>query len=46
MSDDSGYGLWSLVVINSVIFILFAYTFFKPHTGRVTGAHLGRSAPS
>ena len=35
MSDQaSGYGLWSLVVINSVIFILFAYTFFKPRTGR------------
>jgi protein-S-isoprenylcysteine O-methyltransferase Ste14 len=24
MSDSSGYGLWSLVVINSVVFILFA----------------------
>jgi protein-S-isoprenylcysteine O-methyltransferase Ste14 len=34
MSDDSGYGLWSLVIVNSVIFILFAYTFFKPRTGR------------
>jgi protein-S-isoprenylcysteine O-methyltransferase Ste14 len=35
MKDDySAYGLWSLVVINSVIFILFAYTFFKPRTGR------------
>lgn len=35
MSDQfSGYGLWSLVVVNSVIFILFAYTFFKPRTGR------------
>lgn len=34
MSDESGYGLWSLVIINSVIFILFAYTFFKPRTGR------------
>ena len=34
MSDESGYGLWSLVIVNSVIFILFAYTFFKPRTGR------------
>ena len=34
MHDFSGYGLWSLVIINSVIFILFAYTFFKPRTGR------------
>ena len=30
----SVYGLWSLVIVNSVIFILFAYTFFKPRTGR------------
>lgn len=28
------YGLWSLVLINSVIFIMFAYTFFKPQTAR------------
>ena len=35
MSEEfSGYGLWSLVIINSAIFILFAYTFFKPRTGR------------
>src|SRR5215813_13540784 len=34
MRDQSGYGLWSLVIVNSVIFILFAYTFFKPRTGR------------
>jgi len=34
MSEESGYGLWSLVIVNSVIFILFAYTFFKPRTGR------------
>jgi protein-S-isoprenylcysteine O-methyltransferase Ste14 len=30
----SGYGLWSLVLINSVVFILFAYSFFKPRTTR------------
>jgi methanethiol S-methyltransferase len=34
MNDASGYGLWSLVIVNSVIFILFAYTFFKPRTTR------------
>ena len=28
------YGLWSLVIVNSVIFIFFAYTFFKPQTPR------------
>ena len=28
------YGLWSLVIINSVVFILFAYSFFKPQTIR------------
>ena len=28
------YGLWSLVIINSVIFIFFAFTFFKPQTPR------------
>jgi protein-S-isoprenylcysteine O-methyltransferase Ste14 len=28
------YGLWSLVVVNSAIFILFAYTFFKPQSPR------------
>ena len=34
MSAESGYGLWSLVIVNSVIFVLFAYTFFQPRTGR------------
>lgn len=35
MSDDTpAYGLWSLVIINSVIFIFFAYSFFRPQTGR------------
>jgi protein-S-isoprenylcysteine O-methyltransferase Ste14 len=28
------YGLWGLVIINSVIFIFFAFTFFKPQTPR------------
>jgi protein-S-isoprenylcysteine O-methyltransferase Ste14 len=36
MNHDNApaYGLWSLVIINSAIFILFAYTFFKPQTKR------------
>src|SRR3974377_2072206 len=34
MNDDSGYGLWSLVMLKSVIFILFSYAFFKPPSGR------------
>jgi protein-S-isoprenylcysteine O-methyltransferase Ste14 len=35
MSDDMpAYGLWGLVIINSVIFIFFAYSFFKPQTVR------------
>lgn len=28
------YGLWFLVIVNSAIFILFAFSFFKPHTKR------------
>jgi protein-S-isoprenylcysteine O-methyltransferase Ste14 len=35
MSDaEPAYGLWSLVIVNSAIFIFFAYTFFKPQTAR------------
>ena len=35
MTDDiPAYGLWSLVIINSAIFILFAFSFFKPRTPR------------
>ena len=35
MHDDvPAYGLWSLVIINSAIFIFFAFTFFKPQTKR------------
>ena len=32
--DASAYGLWTLVVLNSAIFIIFAFSFFKPETGR------------
>lgn len=35
MSDSqSAYGLWTLVVVNSAIFIIFAFSFFKPRTSR------------
>ena len=35
MTDaSSDYGLWGLVVLNSVIFIFFAFSFFKPQTQR------------
>ncbi len=29
---DSAYGLWSLVILNSLIFIIFAFSFAKPQT--------------
>lgn len=35
MHDDvPAYGLWSLVFLNSAIFILFAFSFFNPRTKR------------
>lgn len=35
MTDNPpAYGLWSLVIINSAIFIFFAFSFFKPQTKR------------
>ena len=35
MTDTTpAYGLWSLVIVNSDVFIFFAYTFFKPQTPR------------
>ena len=33
-STEDAYGLWSLVIINSVFFILFAFSFFKPQSRR------------
>lgn len=30
--DVPAYGLWGLVILNSVIFIGFAYSFYKPNT--------------
>lgn len=32
--NDFGYGLWPLVVINSAVFIIFAFSFFHPRSGR------------
>ena len=36
MTHDSGssYGLWTLVILNSAVFIMFAFSFFKPRTAR------------
>ena len=33
-TNPPAYGLWSLVIINSAVFIFFAYSFFKPQTKR------------
>jgi len=32
MHGDSSYGLWTLVIMNSAIFIFFAFSFVKPKT--------------
>lgn len=32
--DAPAYGLWMLVFINSAIFLMFAFSFFKPNTAR------------
>lgn len=34
MNDAPAYGLWSLVVLNSLVFIIFAFSFTKPKTSR------------
>ena len=34
MHGESGYGLWTLVVLNSAIFIFFAFSFAKPQSRR------------
>lgn len=31
-SDAPAYGLWGLVIVNSLIFIFFTFSFFKPRT--------------
>ncbi|HEY1091661.1 MAG TPA: isoprenylcysteine carboxylmethyltransferase family protein [Burkholderiaceae bacterium] len=32
--DAPAYGLWSLVILNSAVFVMFAFSFFKPQTAR------------
>lgn len=34
MSDGYGYGLWALVIFNSLLFIVFALSFFHPRSKR------------
>ena len=34
MSTVPAYGLWSLVLLNSAVFIIFAFSFAKPQTKR------------
>lgn len=34
MNSEPAYGLWPLVVINSLVFIVFAFSLAKPHTTR------------
>ena len=31
--NDYGYGLWPLVIFNSLLFIVFAVSFFHPKGG-------------
>jgi protein-S-isoprenylcysteine O-methyltransferase Ste14 len=42
--NEYGYGLWALVAINSLLFIVFAASFFHPRTGRDWRALGGFSA--
>ena len=34
MNETSSYGLWSLVIINSLFFIAFAFSFTRPRTSQ------------
>jgi len=34
MPESNAYGMWSLVIINSAIFIVFAFSFTKPKSAR------------
>ncbi|HRE18159.1 MAG TPA: isoprenylcysteine carboxylmethyltransferase family protein [Rhodocyclaceae bacterium] len=33
-TESSAYGLWPLVLLNSAVFIIFAFSFYRPHTQR------------
>ncbi|MEK9182491.1 MAG: isoprenylcysteine carboxylmethyltransferase family protein [Patescibacteria group bacterium] len=41
---ENSYGLWSLVIINSLVFIIFAFSFPKPKTSRDWRSFSGFSA--
>ena len=32
--DAPAYGLWSLVILSSAVFLMFAFSFFKPQSAR------------
>jgi len=34
MEKMTDYGLWPLVIVNSLIILIFAFSFFRPHTRR------------
>lgn len=34
MNETSGYGLWSLVIVNSLVFVIFAFSFARPQSPR------------
>jgi protein-S-isoprenylcysteine O-methyltransferase Ste14 len=34
IDESSAYGLWLLVIVNAAVFIIFAFSFTKPHTAR------------
>jgi hypothetical protein len=33
-SASPAYDLWGLVILNSAVFLMFAFSFFKPQTAR------------
>ena len=33
-SDTPAYGLWSLVILNAAVFIIFAFSFTHPRSAR------------
>jgi protein-S-isoprenylcysteine O-methyltransferase Ste14 len=44
MDESNGYGLWPLVILNSLLFVAFAASFFRPRTSRDWRALGGFSA--
>ena len=34
MNNSTDYGLWFLVLVNSLVFLIFAFSFFRPRTRR------------